>query len=282
MKIYLLELFFLVCFVRYAKPESVTVATTEYLDRKFRELQNFLDDKNRVDTKVQKPGYLVETVDSLYFPYPKSLPKTCAEATQITKSSGVYEIQLPNLKTPLLVYCDEFEGVNDWLTIHRRIDDSINFFRDWETYKEGFGNIFTNYFIGLDNLYALTSNQIQELLIVMVDIYDISYIARYDSFGIGNEVDKYRLNLLGSFRGNVTDQFSYHINQKFSTYDEDNDLYPTHCALYHETAGWANNCFQNDFNCPYEEIVWPGLPPLQKVKMLIRPVNNSPIRLDNY
>ena len=39
----------------------------------------------------------------------------------------------------------------------RRLDVSVNFLRDWNSYKRGFGNQLTEFWLGNDNLHFLTS-----------------------------------------------------------------------------------------------------------------------------
>lgn len=40
----------------------------------------------------------------------------------------------------------------------RRVDGSIDFFRDWDSYKRGFGNLGTEFWLGNDHLHMLTAN----------------------------------------------------------------------------------------------------------------------------
>jgi hypothetical protein len=40
----------------------------------------------------------------------------------------------------------------------RRVDGSIDFFRDWDSYKRGFGNLGTEFWLGNDYLHLLTAN----------------------------------------------------------------------------------------------------------------------------
>ncbi|TMW41512.1 hypothetical protein DOY81_013409, partial [Sarcophaga bullata] len=56
---------------------------------------------------------------------------------------------------PFLVPCREDGGV--WTVIERRINGSVDFYRNFSEYKTGFGNIDGEFFIGLDKLHALTS-----------------------------------------------------------------------------------------------------------------------------
>ena len=39
------------------------------------------------------------------------------------------------------VYCDQKTDGRGWTVIQRRVDGSVNFFRDWVNYKNGFGQL---------------------------------------------------------------------------------------------------------------------------------------------
>lgn len=105
------------------------------------------------------------------------------------KRSGIYKIQLEQYSNePFYVACDDETENGDWLIIQKRQDGSVDFYRDWLQYENGFGDIEGEFFIGLKKLYALTNyNGPQELLIVMEDANATKAYAKYDAFAIGNE-----------------------------------------------------------------------------------------------
>ncbi|KAI0226886.1 hypothetical protein LSAT2_022656 [Lamellibrachia satsuma] len=55
--------------------------------------------------------------------------------------SGVYYTHVPGTETVIPVYCDmETEG-GGLLVFQRHQDGSVDFYRDWDTYKRGFGDV---------------------------------------------------------------------------------------------------------------------------------------------
>ncbi|XP_011186663.2 ficolin-1-like [Zeugodacus cucurbitae] len=171
-------------------------------------------------------------------------PSSCIEAAASSLKNGVYEIQIKNLNvTDVEVFCEESVDFGGWLVIQRRQSGSVDFKRDWHDYKEGFGNITENYWIGLDTLHALTNNCEQELYIQMKRRNGQEYYAKYSEFLIGNEVESYALKKLGDYSGNAGDSLRTHLGMKFSTYDRDNDGSQRNCALIFEGGWWFEKCY---------------------------------------
>ncbi|XP_011176615.3 ficolin-1-like [Zeugodacus cucurbitae] len=126
-----------------------------------------------------------------------SEPSNCVEAAARSFKSGIYKIKLNKFSaTPFDVFCNEETDYGGWLVIQRRVSDSVDFYRDWRAYKEGFGELAGNYWIGLEKLHALTSSCQQELYIELQRFNGGSYYARYTEFLVGSESEGYPIQEL--------------------------------------------------------------------------------------
>ena len=82
----------------------------------------------------------------------------------------------------------------------KRLDGSVGFYRNWSDYKVGFGDLNGEFWLGLDKIHRLTSDNISMLRVDLEDFEgNISY-AEYNKFGVMSENDKYKL-ILGSYSG---------------------------------------------------------------------------------
>lgn len=119
-----------------------------------------------------------------------------------------------------------------------------DFYRTWAEYKDGFGDIDGEFFIGLDKLYAMTNyDGPQELLVLMENgTNSAEGYAKYDAFKIGNESEKYVLKRTGRYTGTAGDSLKVHIGLKFTTKDQDNDNYGPNCAESFMGAWWYGSC----------------------------------------
>lgn len=69
--------------------------------------------------------------------------------------TGIYQIQLHAGVKPFYVWCED-TNENKWTVIMNRFNGATNFYRNWQEYKNGFGNIATEFWIGLDKLYEVS------------------------------------------------------------------------------------------------------------------------------
>ncbi|XP_041448259.1 ficolin-1-like [Drosophila obscura] len=154
---------------------------------------------------------------------------------------GIYTVQVGELD-PFQVSCDAKMAGPGWTVIARRTNKKLHFFRDWEEYKRGFGDITGDFFIGLVRLHAITKSQTQELYVHLEDFEGNTRYAQYDEFHIESENESYRMSKLGAFTGDAGDSMTYHKNENFSTYDRDNDNNSGNCAVERMGAWWYDSC----------------------------------------
>lgn len=133
--------------------------------------------------------------------------------------TGIRKISLPGA-APFRVLCDSQIAGPGWLVIQRRYDGSVDFYRNWSEYRNGFGQLEGEFFLGLDYIYRLTNYQRHELYIYVQGFNNERFWARYDNFYIGPESEKYRIKSLGRWQG-TEDRMTAHLNVDFSTYDRE-------------------------------------------------------------
>ncbi|XP_071837496.1 fibrinogen-like protein A isoform X4 [Apostichopus japonicus] len=205
--------------------------------------------------------------------------------------TSIYTIRPTNWKgPPFKVFCNMTDG-GGWTVFQRRVNGSVEFYRNWTSYKEGFGELDHEFWLGNDKLYYLTNQGKYQLRIDMVNKDRAPYYAKFDSFQINDESDNYKLSKLGNYSGNAdTDgghpggyALSSHLNSAFSTFDRDNDIADsTNCAVTNHGAWWYKNCATSNLNGNYmatddeSSIKWHDLPGgqynIKYTEMKIRPV----------
>lgn len=85
--------------------------------------------------------------------------------------------------------------------IQRRVDGSVDFYRDYSSYKKGFGILHHEFWLGNEKIFHLTNQNNYTLRIDMVIEGGILAFAEYDAFRINDKTDDFRLASLGSFTG---------------------------------------------------------------------------------
>ena len=76
------------------------------------------------------------------------------EGNRVSKE---YKIWTDGL-TPKTVYCNMDTDNGGWNVIQRRKDANTDFYRTYNDYKQGFGDIHRNFWLGLDNINTLTAH----------------------------------------------------------------------------------------------------------------------------
>ena len=148
----------------------------------------------------------------------------------------------------LQVYCDQQTDGGGWIVFQRRQDGSVDFFRDWAEYKQGFGSLDGEFWLGNEKLYRLLSSSKQfELRVDHGDFKGNSRYAKYNSFMIGPESDGYKLEVSG-YSGNAGDSLEYHNGKTFITKDRDNE---SKCSTRRYGGWWYDHCFRANLNGLY-------------------------------
>ncbi|KAM5146910.1 ficolin-2-like [Mantella aurantiaca] len=157
----------------------------------------------------------------------------------------------PEGEKSMKVLCDMHTDGGGWIVIQRRWDGAVDFTRNWSSYKAGFGSRH-EFWLGNEKIHKLTIKGKWELRVDLHDFEEVKHFAKYSSFKMLGECEKFKLGL-GSFVGGTAgDSLSQHHNMKFSTFDEDNDeSTSTHCAKLFKGGWWFKSCHSAFMNGQY-------------------------------
>uniref|UniRef100_A0A8D3AP48 Fibrinogen C-terminal domain-containing protein n=1 Tax=Scophthalmus maximus TaxID=52904 RepID=A0A8D3AP48_SCOMX len=207
----------------------------------------------------------------------KNCPIDCASIYYNgVRRSGLYTV-VPSLAGMAVeVYCDMDTDGGGWTVIQRRVDGSVSFDRSWRDYRDGFGDLHSEFWLGNDHIHDLSTQGDYSLRINLEDWSNKYKHALYQSFrsvssgpvgdtrtasvpsrvtsvvfvcSVEDEEHQYRLHVSG-FSGSAQDSFSwYHDKQGFSTPDSGNI-----CAEISHGGWWYNQCFYANLNGVYYRV----------------------------
>uniref|UniRef100_A0A6Q2YIB9 Zmp:0000000846 n=1 Tax=Esox lucius TaxID=8010 RepID=A0A6Q2YIB9_ESOLU len=223
----------------------------------------------------------VFTTTGVLYRFPTDCAQILLNGDTIT---GIYTIFLAgDESSPIQVYCDMTTDGGGWLVLLRRQNGNLEFFRNWKNYTIGFGDMDNEFWLGLANLHKITAADQYELRVDLSDNGESAY-AQYDKFTIAEPRSRYKMHV-GGYSGTAGDSMTYHQGRPFSTYDNDNDIAVTNCALSYKGAFWYKNCHRVNLMGRYGDnshskginwFHWKGHEhSIQFAEMKIRPVNFS-------
>ena len=204
--------------------------------------------------------------------------------------TGKYNVSSCNsseVGTTNQAYCDMETDGGGWLVIQRRIENgTVDFYRNWTDYVQGFGDLEGEFWYGLENIHCLTTRDDVELRIELGNGTTPSIVWTYQLFRVGGASTKYTLTIgEGTGVGGTYDAMAYHNGSAFSTPDMDNDKHITvHCAAISEGPWWHNACSRANLNARHQHnhgrIYWSnnngGTIYFNNVEMKIRPKRCTP------
>ncbi|XP_030377841.1 angiopoietin-4-like [Scaptodrosophila lebanonensis] len=149
-------------------------------------------------------------------------------------------ITLPHTNQHITVACSR-----GWIVLQRRINGFVNFQRNWDDYKWGFGELYGDYWLGLEKAHRLTSSRQFHLKIEIENWKGKKGEAYYPVIVIGSENEKYRITQLGVARlyGISSDNFGQHAHTEFQV--------DTPCAKMLFAGWWWRNCYSTNLNSLY-------------------------------
>ena len=144
----------------------------------------------------------------------------------------------------------------------RRRNGQQDFNMNWDDYKNGFGDLKWEFWLGLEKIYCLTTATCRaELRVDLGDNTGRQAYAIYDYFALESEMTKYKLRF-GAYSGTAGDSFRGPCGSSgnlqgmpFSTLDRDNDNWSSNCAQDHRAGWWFNSCYCSNLNKPYNPYI---------------------------
>ncbi|KFM80934.1 Techylectin-5A, partial [Stegodyphus mimosarum] len=216
-------------------------------------------------------------------------PIDCAEIRlNGHNTSGVYTIW-PKSRVltceSIKVYCNMDIDGGGWTVIQRRGNFSKKedyFYRNWEEYKKGFGKLDEDFWLGNENIYALTNQKLYSVRFDLTDFEGAKAYAVYENFWIDKEDEGYLLHI-NRYYGDAGDSMKIHDKEKFTTKDKKNDKMSNgNCAEKNKGAWWYYNCGYANLNGLYiresndNATRWyhfRGNKSLKSTEIMIRPFN---------
>ena len=81
-------------------------------------------------------------------------------------NTGTFELEVCNATTDSFIpkhfaHCDMETDGGKWMVIQRRINGSVDFYRKWTDYVNGFGDLEGEFWYGLEKIHCFTTRDVE-------------------------------------------------------------------------------------------------------------------------
>ncbi|CAF0878524.1 unnamed protein product [Adineta ricciae] len=244
--------------LRMSKQQRSFASNITNIEHKIKNLTNILNDLLH---ELQKPVQHVRRLVPIKKDFEENeTPTDCDDILRqqgSLVSSGIFRIK-PRLSSESFDVQCIFENNIAWTVIQRRFNGSVDFYRGWNDYKNGFGDLRSEFWLGNEKIHQLT-NQGQYVLHIDLKPWDGPIrTAEYGQFSLDNENQNYKLQIsqyqpsVSTAGDSLSSSWDNANGAPFSTFDRDHDnLFYDNCALTYHGAWWFTSCFQSHLNGAY-------------------------------
>ncbi|CAH1800921.1 unnamed protein product, partial [Owenia fusiformis] len=127
-----------------------------------------------------------------------------------------------------------------WLIIVYRFNGSVDFNLDWGSYKHGFGNIFGEHFLGMENIVSVLQQKRYKARFELTSWENETKYAEYKDFDLNDEKSNYRLDIDG-YSGTAGDSMHTPSQKQFITKDS-HDRTGSRCAASYGPFWYGCSC----------------------------------------
>ena len=228
-------------------------------------------------------------------------PKDCYDLKCLgisTAKDGPHTIYPGTVDLPeLQVSCDQETDGGGWIIYQRRLDGSVNFTRNWDDYKNGFGTIgddTTEMWLGNENMYQLLQAYGSTKCELWVEVHafdgDVCSAKCYP-FQMSAEATGYMINWTTTDTSHsvhdISPDLDFHKNVSFATFDSGITKDQQYCMDFYKGGWWYAQCvkiFLNGAYVPTERFTRTSIysnackdrANLQKSCMMVRPKGDIP------
>ena len=119
------------------------------------------------------------------------------------------------------VYCDQTTDGGGWTVFQRRIDGAVDFYRTWDEYANGFGDLLREHWLGNENLLRITNAFPSDLRVDLERFSgETSHITMHDFKLIIGSEDEYKFYHSGTDGGPAGNAMLQVRSKPFSTNDK--------------------------------------------------------------